>query len=120
MLLKPMMVLDHKIELPFQPFEVKFKENVMGQHHHTHHNEENSARMPFATRAEKLIGHWIQHNEDHGQSYRQWALQFRQNHLEKAAAALDSVAELSDQIDRMLRKAADHIAASASQSDAPK
>jgi hypothetical protein len=87
------------------------KGDNMGHHQHEdEHNEHESVKeMPFVEKARKLVDHWIQHNQDHAGSYMQWAQEFKKNDLEVAATLLESVCELTNQINLMLRDAARQI-----------
>jgi hypothetical protein len=81
----------------------------MPHHPHDHLPEEASQSMAFSEKARKLILHWSKHNDDHAQSYRQWAGQFRENGLVSAAAMLESAAVLTEKINGALSEALQHI-----------
>ena len=87
------------------------KGDKMGHHHHEdeHHEHESVKQMPFVEKARKLVDHWIQHNQDHAGSYMQWAQEFKKNDLVAAATLLESVCELTNQINLMLSEAARQI-----------
>ena len=74
----------------------------MSDHHHDHSSERQNQSIAFPQKAHKLIDHWIKHNDEHAQSYRQWADTFRLNGLESAATLLESAAELPRQINLTL------------------
>jgi hypothetical protein len=81
----------------------------MGDHHHHHHGhgaESTENTMTFEEKAAKLITHWIQHNNEHGQSYLRWAGDFRNQGFSDAADLLDVAEELTRQITSALTKAA--------------
>jgi hypothetical protein len=92
------------------------QEYRMSDHHHDHSSEKLNQSIPFPEKAHKLIDHWIKHNEDHAQSYCQWADTFRLNQLESAAALLESAAELTRQINLTLATASRLVDASESTS----
>ncbi|MBI5062961.1 MAG: hypothetical protein HZB87_05755 [Desulfatitalea sp.] len=75
-------------------------------HHQPGHAHHDNHPMSFAEKGSKLIGHWIQHNSDHAQNYRQWAAEFRLNQLPQVAALLESAAELTLRINQTLDEAA--------------
>ena len=77
----------------------------MSDHHNDHSSEKLNQSMAFPEKAHKLIDHWVKHNDDHAQSYHQWADTFRLNGLESAAALLESAAELTRQINLALSEA---------------
>jgi hypothetical protein len=42
-------------------------------HHHAEHAHEGEARPDDLTKLRVLLPHWIEHNEEHAGSFRQWA-----------------------------------------------
>ena len=76
---------------------------------HDHPAEDADQSMAFSEKALKLIMHWSKHNDDHAQSYRQWAAKFRENGLAAAAARLESAAVLTEKINYTLSEALQHI-----------
>jgi hypothetical protein len=82
-------------------------------HHHEqdlHQNTQCPMPMAFHEKAGMLLEHWIRHNDEHAQSYRQWAAEFRQNSLGAAALLLESAAELIAHINQTLHEAAEQVA----------
>ncbi len=78
----------------------------MSHHHHDHDSHPQSGQsLSFNEKGEKLLHHWMHHNEEHAQSYRQWAVEFRHHELEGAAALLDRAFELSQKINDALKEA---------------
>lgn len=75
--------------------------------HHNHDESSDNANRPlaFPEKAQKLIDHWIKHNDDHASSYRQWADSFRSNGLESAAELIESAAVLTQHINATLTEA---------------
>jgi hypothetical protein len=51
--------------------------------------------MTFGEKIEKLLDHWIKHNDDHAVTYRGWADQAKLNHLEAVAAIIEEAAEMN-------------------------
>lgn len=70
---------------------------------HTHQDSGNE--MTFTEKSTKRLSHWIHHNEDHAQNYRQWANEFDRHQLPAVKQLLESAAELSDQINIVLKQA---------------
>ena len=73
-----------------------------GHHHHARHSEDELA---FPRKLEKLLDHWIRHNEDHAQSYRQWAERCREQKLEALAASLEHIAAMNLEINQQMAAA---------------
>ena len=46
----------------------------------------------------KLLEHWIKHNEDHADSYRDWAQKAQTNGMPDAGELLGEVAEMTTDI----------------------
>jgi len=61
--------------------------------------------MTFSEKSIKRLSHWIHHNEDHAHNYREWASQFDQHQLPGVKALLESAAELTEQINKILEEA---------------
>ncbi|MBI9082502.1 MAG: hypothetical protein JEZ11_02820 [Desulfobacterales bacterium] len=80
-------------------------------HHHDHdhddhdHSHDAPGDMTFEEKMAKLLAHWIKHNDDHAQSYRDWAGKARSSHLTEVAAELDRVAEMTGEITAKFQKA---------------
>ncbi len=84
-------------------------------HHPPGHAHHDSQPMGFAEKGSKLLSHWIQHNSDHAQNYRQWAAEFRLNQLPQVATLLESAAQLTLQINHTLDEAARIVASAKSE-----
>ena len=57
----------------------------------------------------KLLEHWIGHNDDHAESYRNWADKARAEGLGEAAGLLEEAAEATLAITETFRQAAQVI-----------
>ena len=66
----------------------------MSDDHHHHHHESNG-ELSFNEKIEKILGHWIKHNEDHASNYRNWAEKAKANDMEKAGILLEEAAAMS-------------------------
>ncbi len=71
------------------------------QHHHDHAHTD-AGEMTFPEKLNKLVTHWIKHNTDHAETYRQWAAKARDEHMEAAADTMESVADASEKINATL------------------
>ena len=77
----------------------------MPQHHdknHHHHHEvqpqSSSKTLSPEEKLAKLLDHWVRHNEDHAQTYRDWGGQAKEIKLEKVAQLLEEAAQMTEQI----------------------
>lgn len=82
----------------------------MTHHHHSHHHahdDHGHAPMSFEEKMAKILEHWIQHNDDHAQSYRKWADDARAAGKDRAADLLEEAAAKTLEISDIFKKAAD-------------
>jgi len=79
----------------------------MSHHDHDHHhdNHEKNAAIPFDKKMVKLLEHWINHNTDHAETYREWAKKAKENDMEKVVVFLNEAAERSLEINIIFKKA---------------
>lgn len=78
----------------------------MSHHHHDH--DEHSHGLPemtFKEKIEKLLDHWIKHNDDHAATYQGWADQAKQNHLDEVAAIIEQAAQMNLAVNEKFEKA---------------
>lgn len=62
---------------------------------HHHHDHEIQSALSFNERMIKLLEHWIKHNEDHAQTYRDWAQKAKEKNNTKAGTMLEDAAEMT-------------------------
>lgn len=75
-------------------------------HSHDHgHSPGEAGEMPFNEKISRLLDHWVQHNDDHVRSYREWAEKARSHGLAETAAALDKAAETTAAVTDAFREA---------------
>ena len=79
-------------------------------HDHDHHHAHGEA-MTFGKKISLLLEHWIQHNDDHIASYREWAEKARGEGLEEAAAEIEKAAEITAAVSEAFRRARGSISA---------
>lgn len=78
----------------------------MSHHSHDHHShKETDSGLSFKEKGEKLVQHWLHHNEEHARSYSKWASEFRGQKLDDLADLLDEVVDLTQQINHILERA---------------
>ncbi|MGB5985014.1 MAG: hypothetical protein WBG37_06885 [Desulfobacterales bacterium] len=73
--------------------------------HHHHHSHDTDSELSFPQKLQKLLDHWIHHNEDHAHTYRQWAERCREQDLEALAQALEQVAQTNLKINEEMEAA---------------
>ena len=74
----------------------------MTHHHdHDHHNHHHDVKsdLTFEEKLIKLLDHWLKHNADHAETYREWAQRARSNNLPQVGALLDDIGDMTRAID---------------------
>jgi len=69
-----------------------------------HHHDHNHAQS-MSERIEKIISHWIKHNDDHIQNYKDWSEKASQESLAEVSDLLNEIADMSQAINEKLKKA---------------
>lgn len=86
-------------------------------HHHSQHGHGNdhghdhepSLEMTFHEKMEKLLTHWIHHNQDHVQNYRKWADKAMEEGLMEIGGLIQEAAVNSQQVEVTLQNALERL-----------
>lgn len=85
----------------------------MTHHHHHehdhHHDHEIESNLSFDEKMIKLLEHWIKHNDDHAETYRDWAKKAKEKNMNEAGSLLEDAAEMTLEISKRFEEAADII-----------
>jgi hypothetical protein len=57
----------------------------------------------------KLLEHWIRHNDDHAETYRDWAKKAKEKNMDEAGLLLEDAAEMTLMISKKFKEAAELI-----------
>jgi hypothetical protein len=74
-------------------------------YHHSH-NHEIQSTLTFDEKMIKLLEHWIKHNDDHAETYRDWAQKAKAKNMGKASSLLEDAAEMTLKISKKFEEAA--------------
>ena len=74
-------------------------------HHHKHDHEIQST-LSFDEKMIKLLEHWIKHNGDHAETYRDWAQKAKEKNMREASSLLEDAAEMTLMISKKFEEAA--------------
>ncbi len=79
----------------------------MTHHHdqHHHHDHDISSDMSFDKKMGKLLEHWIKHNADHSETYRDWAVKVKENNMDNIYPLLEEAADITLKINEIFDKA---------------
>lgn len=86
------------------------------QHDHPHQldhshgkSRTSSADMPLELKLVKLLEHWMAHNDDHANTYRQWSALSRERGFVEAAALIEEAARQTEGITATFKAALETI-----------
>ena len=80
----------------------------MTHHHHHHHNHDHEivSTLSFDEKMIKLLEHWVKHNDDHAETYRDWAKKAKEKNMDEAGSLLEDAAEMTLEISKKFEEAA--------------
>ncbi len=70
----------------------------MSHHEHDHHHDhagEGGDALSFDRKLVKLLQHWIRHNDDHAENYRDWARKAKENNFTQEGRLMEDAAEMT-------------------------
>ncbi|OQW96892.1 MAG: hypothetical protein BWK74_07510 [Desulfobacteraceae bacterium A6] len=76
-------------------------------HHdnHNHHNHETASTLSFDQKMAKLLEHWIKHNKEHAETYRDWAKKAKNKDMGKVFILLEDAAAITEGINKKFEEA---------------
>ena len=82
----------------------------MTHHNHQHgHTHEIQSTLSFDEKMIKLLEHWIRHNDDHAETYRDWAKKAKEKNMDEAGSLLEDAAEMTLMISKKFEEASELI-----------
>jgi len=82
------------------PVGLKILEEPMSHHHH-----DKESDMSFREKLEKLLQHWVKHNTDHAETYREWMKKAEMEDMKEVANRLQEAAAMTIQINEKFKEA---------------
>ncbi len=80
----------------------------MSHHEHQHHssrNDNSPAELTFDEKLIRLLEHWIRHNQEHAQTYSDWAEKAAADSKGEVAILLNEAVSLSMDLQRKFEQA---------------
>ena len=75
-------------------------------HDHTHtHTHTPADEMSLEEKLEKLVSHWIDHNDSHKQTFFTWAERAKEAGIDTVADRIEKAGRLSEQVTELLKDA---------------
>jgi len=78
----------------------------MTHHHHHDHDHGIGNSLSFDEKMIKLLEHWAKHNDDHAETYRDWAKKAKEKNMDEAGSLLEDAAEMTLAISKKFEEAA--------------
>ena len=69
------------------------------------HNYETYNSLTFDEKLVKLLEHWIKHNDDHAENYRDWAKKTKEKGMNDVGLVLEDVVGITELINNKFKKA---------------
>ncbi|MBC2696602.1 MAG: hypothetical protein HF982_15260 [Desulfobacteraceae bacterium] len=73
------------------------------------HNHETHTILTFDEKLVKLLEHWIKHNDDHAENYRNWAEKTKEKGMNDVDLLLQDAVELTELINNKFKEALELI-----------
>lgn len=71
----------------------------------SHHHHDKESDMSFQEKLEKLLQHWVKHNTDHAETYREWMKKAEMEDMKEVANCLEKAAAMTIQINEKFEEA---------------
>ncbi len=69
------------------------------------HHHEIKSTLSFEEKLIKLLDHWLKHNEDHSQTYKDWAEKAKDKNLEKVVVLIRDASDMTLEINKKFEEA---------------
>ncbi len=73
------------------------------------HNHEIHNSLTFDEKLVKLLEHWIKHNDDHAENYRDWAKKTKEKGMNDVDLLLQDAVDMTELINNKFKKALELI-----------
>ena len=82
----------------------------MNHRHRDHGSAHEQDSLSERGKLEKLLEHWIKHNDDHIKTYREWSEKAEAENLQDVATLLEEACDLSASLSKLFKKAIEKLA----------
>ncbi len=69
------------------------------------HHHDSGDDLSLKQKLAKLLGHWIQHNKDHADTYQDWGKKAKEEDMGNLAGLLEEASELTLEINKKFTEA---------------
>jgi hypothetical protein len=73
------------------------------------HNNKMHNNLTFDEKLVKLLEHWIKHNDDHAENYKDWAKKTKEKGMNDVGLQLEDAVDMTELISNKFKKALELI-----------
>jgi len=77
----------------------------VSHHHHDHGTATEQGSLSEREKLERLLEHWIRHNDDHIRTYREWSEKAKEQDLQDVATLLEEACEKTGSLNKLFNRA---------------
>jgi hypothetical protein len=77
--------------------------------HHEHASASEQDSLSEREKLEKLLDHWIKHNNDHIKTYREWSEKAGAENLQDVATLLEEACEITGSLNKLFKRAIEKL-----------
>ena len=82
----------------------------MSHHHHDHGTATEQGSLSEREKLERLLEHWIKHNDDHIKTYREWSEKAKSQNLQDVGTLLEEACEITGSLNELFKRAIEKLA----------
>ena len=82
----------------------------MSHHHHDHGTATEQGSLSEKEKLERLLEHWIKHNDDHIKTYREWSEKAKSQNLQDVGTLLEEACEITGSLNQLFKRAIEKLA----------
>lgn len=73
------------------------------------HHHDTESNLSFEEKLVKILEHWLKHNIDHAETYKDWADKAREKGLNEAASLIENAADITAGLNEKFESAIDSV-----------
>jgi hypothetical protein len=82
----------------------------VSHHHHDHGTATEQGSLSEREKLERLLEHWIKHNDDHIKTYREWSEKAKSQNLQDVGTLLEEACEITGSLNELFKRAIEKLA----------
>ena len=99
------LTIDNKGKIMHHQENCCHNHNHCHDHNHDHDHDHSHTPQTDTDRIQKIISHWLKHNDDHIKNYHEWSEKAKNENLPEVSKILKEVADISVTLNDKFQKA---------------